>query len=222
VLRLTILLILTAALSLAAPSNCVPGTLTDYLSLNTEGCRLGTRVISDFNLVPLTQGSSEIDPNSVIITPSTLGMAGSLLFTYNANGTILESIFQLNVTPDLFVREKVDLRLTGAGATGDGVVTGVDALCGGDLLVGLCTGDSQPLIALVTSNTQLPLASAVIGPRASYSLLHDVVVDAGLSGTASLTSAELTFTAVPEPATLLTLAAGLLSMFVLRHTFSKS
>jgi hypothetical protein len=93
-------------------------------------------------------------------------------------------------------------------------------LCTGALLAGLCTGDSQPVIALVSSDTELSFASGTTGPGASYSLLHDVVLDAGSSGTASLTSAQLTFTAVPEPATLLTLAAGLLSMFVLRHTFS--
>lgn len=219
-LRLTMLLAMTALVSLAAPSNCAPGTLTDYLGLDLEGCRLGNRVISNFSLDPLTQGASEINPNSVQVTPFAGGVTGSLLFTYNASAAsaaVLESIFQLTVMPDTFAPDKVDLQLIGATASGDGVVTGVVDLCADGIIGGLCQGNSQPIIALLSSADDLTLASAIIGPTTRYDLLHDVVADAGLLGTASLSSAHLTFTTVPEPGTWVTLAAGLAGLFVLRR-----
>jgi hypothetical protein len=43
------------------------------------------------------------------------------------------------------------------------------------------------------------------------------VIDAGLTGGASLTSSELTFTPIPEPATWVTLAAGLAVLFTVRR-----
>src|SRR5262245_48013221 len=83
VLRLTILLVLTSLVLLGAPSNCAPGSLSDYLALDSEGCRLGTRVLSGFTLESLLPFASEINQGSVQITPSAAGLTGSLLFTYN-------------------------------------------------------------------------------------------------------------------------------------------
>src|SRR4029453_11395802 len=92
---------------------------------------------------PTGQGASEIDPNSVLITPSAAGDTGSLLFSYNASsaaGLILESIFQMTVVPHFGRGEKVDLQLIGARATGDGVIVGIVDLCSGTLFPRLLHG----------------------------------------------------------------------------------
>jgi hypothetical protein len=176
-------------------------------------------VLSGFSPESLLPFASEINPATVQITPSAAGLTGSLLFTYNgtAAGGVLESIFSMTIAPDLGAVEKVDLQLIGASATGDGVVTGVADVCDAGFLGGVCTGTSQPIIALVDSLNNVSPGSAIIGPLASYALLQDIVIDGGLSGTATLTAAQLTFTAVPEPATLATLATGLLVTLVLRR-----
>jgi hypothetical protein len=222
VLRLTILLIVAALVSSGAPSDCTPGSLNDYLALDPiDGCRLGTRVVSGFFLEPLVTGANPIDPASVQITPSSAGLTGSLLFTYNTSaldGELLESILQFTVAPDGAAVEKVDLQLIGASATGDGVVTGIADMCSDFIGGGVCFGVPQgTLIALVSELDSIPLASGIVGPLASYNVLHDIVIDGGLTGTASLTSDRLIFTAIPEPATLATLATGLLVTFVLKR-----
>jgi len=214
--------ITTPCILLGAPMNCVPGTLNDYLNLDpVVGCRLGDRVLSEFALTPLTFGSAEIDPGSVLVTPSTLGMSGSLLFTYNAaasNAGVLESVFQMNVTPaDGGSEDIVDLRLIDAAAAGDAVVLGIVDLCEGFQFPGFCSGASQTLIATVTSFDDFSFATGRISRGASYGLTQDIVLDAGPNGSASLKEAQLTFTAVPEPTTVVTLVTGLVTLSVLRR-----
>ncbi len=218
-LRPTILLLLTALVSFGAPSNCASGSLSDYLALSSDGCQLGTRVLSDFSLEDLLSFATPIDPTDVQVTPSAAGPIGSLLFTFNtsaATAELFQSALQFTVAPNS--PEKVDLQLIGATATADGATTGVADLCSDVFLGGVCFGLPQPvLITLVTESANIPLASGSIGPLASYHVRQDIVVDGGPSGTAALQSSQLTFTAIPEPSTLATLGAGLALTFVLRR-----
>jgi hypothetical protein len=230
VLRLTVLLVLTALVCFADPADCVPGTLIDYINFGSDGCRLGGRVLSDFFLDPLTAGSTEIEPDVVEVTPGVNGTSASLRFTYSsatAAATVLESFFQMTVKPNPGNLELVELRLLGATATGDAVVLGIVDLCNG-FAFGTCF-DSTPvsLIADVTSLDDSPTAAALFQPTfrldplldpgapIQYDLLLDVVLDPGLFGTASLDSVQLTFTAVPEPSTIAILGTQLCCIFVL-------
>jgi len=219
VLRLTFLVVLATRVVLGAP--CMPGTLNDYLNLDPDvGCQLGNRKLSEFELEPLTAGSTPIDPQTVQITPSLLGMSASLLFTYNASATnalILESIFQMTVTPDRGAGDRVDVRLLDATATADAVVVDIVDLCTDFIFNGQCVASGQSLIASLSSLDDFSSANGVIGPAPAYHLMQDIVIDAGPNGTASLTSAQLTFTAVPEPSTMITLAAGLLTFVTCRR-----
>jgi hypothetical protein len=154
------------------------------------------------------------------VIPSTLGMSGSLLFAYNAaaaGGSVLESIFQMTVTPEGGGEDVVDLRLIDATATADAVVLGIVDLCEGSQFAGFCNGPSQTLIASVSAFDDLSSASGRISRGAGYGLAQDIVIDAGPNGSASLRAAQLTFTTIPEPTTIVTLVAGLITLGVLRR-----
>jgi hypothetical protein len=214
VVRFTFALILSSAVCLAAP-NCTSGTLADYLGLPAEGCRLGPRVLSAFEALPVLSGATEIDPAAVQVMPTVAGATGSLLLTFSngaaQNGAILESFFALTVEPDAATGENVTLALMNASASMDGVVTGIVELCDDAIFLGLCTGNSQALISLVSSFDSLPVSSGSLGQVPAFFLSHDITVDAGLNGAASIGAAQLTFTTVPEPGT----AAGCLAALAL-------
>lgn len=220
-IRITILFVVATLSALAAPSNCMDGTLADYLGLPVDGCQLGTRVISGFELLPLTAGSAQIDPSTIAVHPAWAGMTGSLMFTLNASaagGNILESIFKLTVMPDMVAPELVGMSLNGAAATQDGVVLGLGELCPSGISAGtgLCAGASDFLLTSHSALLSTPSSSAMTGPG-TFDVGQNFVIDAGLAGTASLTSAQLTFTTVPEPGTALVLATGLSGILLLRR-----
>lgn len=221
VVRITLLLTVSAILAIAAPSDCASGTLADYFVLPAEGCRLGTRVVLEFEPLSVLPGATDIDPTTIQVTPSSLGDMGSLLFTFNdasaRNASILESFIQLTVTSDTMRGEFVTLTLMGAAAAGDGVVTGIAELCGAGFAGGVCQGSSQPLISLVSGVDNLPASSGTPGPLASFQLTHDITVDAGSAGTASLTSAQLNFTTVPEPSTAMAVISSLAAVLLARR-----
>jgi hypothetical protein len=177
-------------------------------------------VLSDFIQVPLTSGSTPIDPASVSITPSVLGTTASLQFAFNAaaaGGLALESFINMRVKPDTFAPDLVDLRLVGATATGDGVVLGIAELCDGFIL-DVCFGIPQSVVASHTNLGTIPAIPATLGTLSdAYELRQDVVIDAGPSGTASLAAVELTFTTIPEPATVLTLTWGIFVLVAFRR-----
>jgi hypothetical protein len=203
-----------------APLDCVHGTLADYAALEEEGCRLGTRVLSGFALGPT--GGSPIPSSAITVSPSVAGLTGSLLFAFdNASasaGQVLQTLVFMSVDPDNDLGEIVSLQLTGATATGNGVVTGVAELCNGFFAgVGTCSGPSTAVVTLVSATDNLPFDSQSIGPASIYSLSHDIVVDGSPDGSASLAAAQLTFTSIPEPGTAGALAIGLTCLVLLRR-----
>jgi hypothetical protein len=220
VVRITLLLALASLPSLAATTNCMPGTLQSYIELGSDGCQLGTRIISEIALSTILSGGSPIDPTAVTVTPAVMGITASLLFTFDIppqSTTLLESVFEATVNP-ASTGDQLGIRLLNAMATGDAAITGTVDLCDGSLVLGTCFGRPlPPAIALVSSDINEPFGSTATGPVLSYGLNHDIVIDPGTNGTASLGAAQLTFTAVPEPGTFLALMTGLTAMFVVRR-----
>jgi hypothetical protein len=220
VLRVSLFLVLSALPGAAAPA-CLPGSLSDYLALTTEGCMLGTRTVSDFELGELTAGSELIPASSILVTPSVMGLRESLLFTSGATapaGSILESVSLFRVQTPTSVPQRATLTLAGAQATPDAVVLAIADLCfSGEFTGGTCTGMTQSLLAVVTDSTNVAALSLLFGPVAQFQARLDAVLDAGLGGTATLTSAELRFETVPEPSTVSSITAGILAVLVYRR-----
>src|SRR5262245_5215221 len=79
----------------ATATPCLPGTLTDYLSL-AAGCQIGSTTFVGFSLAPGQATATPIDPSSIQVTPGGTPADPSLLFTLNASapaGTLLEAFF---------------------------------------------------------------------------------------------------------------------------------
>jgi hypothetical protein len=155
-----------------------------------------------------------------------MGRAGSLLFGFGSisaqNGDFFQSVIEGVVTPDISAPENIDLLLITASAAGDGVVTGLIDLCSEPFAVGTCFGTPlPPAIALVSAFGSVPLARTQTPGLSSYGLLQDISIDAGVTGSASLQAAQLTFTSVPEPGTAFAFAAGLSTLIVFRRRLSK-
>jgi hypothetical protein len=149
-----------------------------------------------------------------------LGDTASLLFLFNASAgraMTLESRVRMTVTPDTMAPQRIMLRLNEASATGDGVVLGSADLCAASIRAGVCQGESASIVALRSAAVEAPAASAGLGAALRYDLLHDIVIDAGTTGSASLASSQLTFTPIPEPATWVNLVAGLAALLAVRR-----
>jgi hypothetical protein len=203
----------------------MPGTLQSYIELGTDGCRLGTRVISDIGQSTILQGGTEIDPATISVTPSVMGITASLLFSFDVplqNTTLSQSVFDATVTPDSSRGDRLEIRLIQAMPTGDAAITGTVDLCDEFFVFGMCFGNPlSPAVALVSSDINLPWGLTGTGPLSRYGLNHDIVIDPGTNGTASLAASRLTFTAVPEPGTFFALAAGLTALFFARRNSSR-
>ena len=118
--------------------------------------------------------------------------------------------------------QNIDLLLITPSAAGDGVVTGLIDLCSEPFAFGTCFGTPlPPAIALVSAVGSFPLASTQTPGLSSYGLLQDIGIDAGVSGSASLQAAQLTFTSVPEPGTAVAFAAGTAALIAFRRTLLK-
>jgi hypothetical protein len=225
VVRVTLVLLAFASAALAAPSDCAPGTLDDYLALGSDGCRLGSRVVSDIALSAPLSGATAIDPATVSVTPSVFGRSGSLSFGFAqsaSGGQIFQSTIEGTITPETGTPEIIDLLLINASAGNDGVVTGLIDLCSEPFAFGTCFGTPlPPAAALVSASGSFPLARTQTPALPSFGFLQDIVIDAGVSGTASLEASRLTFTSVPEPGTAVGLATGLGMLLAVRRALSK-
>jgi hypothetical protein len=209
--------LLLAPKAAAAPIACqVSVGLDAYLALSSEGCFIGPAVLTDFVLGPGTT----IDPTTVLVTPASLGGEFSLAFGLNqqaAAGDLHSILIRYSVTGAGFFMNA--LSMTGATATGDGVVTAIEDKCLDDSFQG--DHPSAPCPTSAVSHTALVLEGLEIAPLPSmfastsfFDVFVEIVIDGGTAGSAALQGSVVnTFqsAAVPEPATLLLLgpAAGL-------------
>ena len=117
------------------------------------------------------------------------------------------------------------LRLLGpASAIGDGAVTATEDICPGGLFAGstptLCGNPPATLITFATEFSSSLSDSAVFPVTSFFDIFVDLTIDGGLSGSAKLSSATVTISAVPEPdsTVLMMTALGALAMVRIRRS----
>ena len=225
-----ILAALTPASGVAAPVACSPGTLSDYFA-SSDGCTGGTFLVDHFApLAPLPTGATPISADSVRVIPVVSGLAFTFDVAADA-GQLLEILFGYDVTSPAI--GGASLAMTGASATGDGVVTAVKNYCEGGVFnpggVDGCTGLPDALITFAIDGDSDLDESLLIFPTVAFlSVVDDIAVDGGLTGAASLSgSVTNQFVAaaapnpVPEPTSALLVATGICGILRARYARSR-
>jgi hypothetical protein len=213
---LFVLVLTICPTSRANPLTCAPGTLQDYIDLGSGGCLIGTGFFYNFgdsSFFGLTPGSTEIVPESILVTPATGVNSARLVFQLNSMagpGEVLQARIGYTVEFPSAVPLVVSVGMTGSAATGDGVTTVVKEICpGGEFFFfGFCfdpdTFDLLPTQAMILFDIGIDASVAEslrLAPVRRVGILDDIVIDGGYYGSARIDSAANEFTSVPEPGT---------------------
>jgi hypothetical protein len=208
--------------SFARATPCQVGTLQSYIDLGPGGCSIEDKTVSGFVDLGASGGATPILPAAVDVTPLTTPGNPGLTFDFGVSvtaGDFLGSLFSFSVAllPGGMPIEAVSLSMSGSAVTNDGVNTAI--LCLGTTDPACPTPD--PILLFDIGDDSLLVDMRTFPPAAALDLLLDVVVDAGLAGSASLSSATIRFqeqvSAVPEPALGIPLGAGLLALGLRRR-----
>jgi hypothetical protein len=205
-----------SAPSQAAP--CLPGSLADYVALGAGGCTLGQAKVTDFTASVLALGAQAILPEDVTVTPLGRGFDFGVSQIAGASDIfdvlIRFSISALSASSNL-------LSLSGASASGDGVVVAVGDTCAGGTFGGTnpgapCSGTAATAIALQDALGLISPGTAAFPTSSFFDVFVQLTIDGGLAGTATLDGSVRTVF-VPEPSTLLVMAAGLSAVLARRR-----
>jgi hypothetical protein len=196
----------------AAPIACPIDSLADYTGLSPDGCFIGSAVLKDFAV----SAGATIDPASVLVTPIDAPSVFGLQFDVNeaaGPNDLLSLLLRYTVTQALVTANR--LTMTGAAATGDGVVTAVEDKCLGAPFAGdhPSSGCANQLthIALVSEFDTIVPDPASFPVESFFDVFTEIVVDGGPAGSAELRGAvtnEFSTRAASEPVTLLLLGPG--------------
>jgi PEP-CTERM motif len=205
----------------ADASPCLPGTLQDYVNLDpTGGCTVNNVLFQAFELAPILPGATEIDPNTVQMTPNATRLGPTLLLTLNTSanaGEVRESFFRFNAIAGNL--QGGSIALGNALAAGDGAVTGILDVCAAGFFLGIepigCSGTPGTAIAFATAFDASLRESLSFAPTSFFDVFVDLTVDGGLAGFASLDTAAVTIP-TPEPSTMLLFTAGLFTLCLSR------
>ena len=215
----------------ALAAACTTTTIASYVGLGSTGCEIGSLRFSNFVLLATTPTGSVPFP-SLSIAPVSAGSTIGLDFRVGASvtaPTFLDNLISYQVT-GLFGASvsSAMLFLSGSSASGDGVVFAVENLCLGGTFTGAdgvtgCTGIARDLIVANFGGGPDPSASLAFLSAASLAVVTDFGVDGGSllagvpPGTAALAFVGNRFLVtprvVPEPASILLIAAGLFALF---------
>jgi hypothetical protein len=225
VLLTMVFLMAMSGRALASP--CVPGNLTNYLSVGS--CSIDSASFSGFSLVtPVPAGATPISTNSITVTPFSSSSGIGFLFGFDVGsdaGILRELLFGYQVSAAGLTG--AGLSMTGATASVDGAVTAVqDACIGGTFSAGLsgCSGVHNSNLVFAIDGDQLLTSALLFGSTGILGIVNDIAVDGGLQGNAALsgnvTNSFTVTTAtptVPEPTTLVLFGTGLLMLARVRR-----
>jgi hypothetical protein len=204
--------------SVVAASPCIPDSLAGYIGLGSSGCEVGLFTVSNFSNTTFDPTATPIPDASISVTPVVFPTGFRLDFgpaLAASAGEFFDALIGYHVISPLSPI-LASLGMTGASATPDGVVTAVEDICangafGPDPTV--CSGTQTPPLIVFQDgfgNAELT-ASLLFGPASFFDVFTEIGIDAGPSGTASLTGAVSNqFTAIPEPSSLVLLGGGML------------
>lgn len=209
---------------------CSSGPLAGYLATGFS-CTIGSLDFSEFKL--LEQPTGALPFSSIVINPMTSAPNEfGLEFLVNQNAaapSLFEQLIGYRVTGIGSSIDRNTLFFTGASATGDAAVSALEQKCLAGVFAGLdgvtgCTGTALDLAVLAIEG--LPPDPPIFADFASVAFLTvvaDIAVDAGETGTAALTSATNLFRtvgpaiAVSEPTSGALAALSLLLLWALRR-----
>jgi hypothetical protein len=212
VLAAAVLLLLPVR-STAAPV-CANNTLAGYIALGS--CSIDGITFSNFGLVtPLPTGATPIPTNQITVTPfnTPSGVGFSFGFDVGANTfDLIELLFGYQASGNFLTG--ASLGLSGASATDDGVVTGVQDLCIGSTFtpgsLSGCGGPQGSNVVFAIDGDQQLNSTLLFASSSLLGIVNDIAIDGGTGGSAALRgSVTNTFAAVPEPATLVLVGSGI-------------
>lgn len=197
---------------LGAAASCTGGTLATYVALGSTGCTIGGDTLTNFKTLSGISGGTALAPGSIMIAPSGSNFSPTLLFSTSqsaSNGTPLEAIFTYDLSGPLFTG--ISALLGGSTVTMDGAVTGIVNYCeggmfGSDGLSG-CGFANSALVTLADGVDNG--ASGTFAGVLFLNVTDDLIIDPGLSGTATAGTLTNSFTAVPEPVSTALVGLGL-------------
>jgi len=205
--------------SVVHATTCQVGSLQAYIDLGGAGCSIEDKTVSGFLDLGVLGGATPILPADIMVTPLPTPGNPGLSFDFGVTasaGGLLESLFAFSVAvlPGGMPIEAVGLSLFGSEVAPDGVNTAL--LCLGTTDPACPTPD--PILLFDIGLDSLLTDMRAFPPVATLDLVSDIVVDGGLFGGASLSSATLRFqevTVVPEPT--VWLPATLLALSLIRR-----
>lgn len=175
---------------------------------------------ADFTLANGQTIATPVAPGQIQVSPGGSAFNPALLFTLNqaaAAGQVFESFFRFDVSGTL---TGAAISLGSPTVTGDGAVTAILDVCRNALFSGGapagCSGNSATAIAFAIAGDSQLSDSVGFGGSSFFDVFVDLTADGGLSGSATLTSASVSISAVPEPGAMLLAGAGLAIIGVLR------
>jgi len=218
------LALLSCAASFGSP--CFPGNLQTFVNLGAAGCQLESVQFTNFTILPGDTIATPIDLVQVQVTPSGVALNPMLLFTLDRSanaGEEFESFFRFSASGFL---TGASIGLTSPRAAGDGAVTALLDVCPNGSFSGSaplgCPTSPASLLVFAIDQSSLLSDSASFSVSRSVDVFVDLTLDSGRTGSATLNSATVGFSTVPEPSAGVLVGLGLAALGVLQARRRKS